>query len=114
MSEHLLHTLHVIASVTGSSSSSSPGKRSRHGRLAGGTAVLLKQLHPLFFAQPLSAFAGSSVLLKELQDDKSRQLQLGVAIVVSALGARHEALCSRPMVQQMMVIMTIICSLQRC
>lgn len=90
MSEQLVSTLHVIASMTssshgiGNSSSRSCSKGMSAGLTSSGGALgLLQQLHPLFFAQPLSSFGGSSTVLTELRDEKSQQLQLGVAVAVS-------------------------------
>jgi hypothetical protein len=90
MSEQLLHTLQVIASNTTSSSnglSRSPSrKRAGSSSAAEGAAALLKQLHPLFFAQPLGAFSrsnGSAALPGVLQEERAQQQQMGVALAVS-------------------------------
>lgn len=66
---------------------------------AGGALGLLQQLHPLFFAQPLSSFGGSSTVMTELKEEKSQQLQLGVAVAVSEgilwlKQTTHGAVCS--------------------
>jgi hypothetical protein len=90
MSEQLLHTLQVIASSANSSSngvSRSPSrKRAGSSSAAEGAAALLKQLHPLFFAQPLGAFSrsnGSAALPGVLQEERAQQQQMGVAVTVS-------------------------------
>jgi hypothetical protein len=90
MSEQLLHTLQVIASSTNSSSnglSRSPSrKRAGSSSAAEGAAALLKQLHPLFFAQPLGAFSskGSAALPGVLQEEHAQQQQMGIAVTVGA------------------------------
>jgi hypothetical protein len=90
MSEQLLHSLQVLASSTSNNSSSSlsrsPSKK-RPGSgssAAAGSASLLKQLHPLFFAQPLATFGskGGAALPGMLQEERAQQQQMGVAVAV--------------------------------
>jgi hypothetical protein len=94
LSEQLLQTLQMLASSThnsssGSSSLSKSPSRRRSGsgsRAADGAAALLKQLHPLFFAQPLAAFGskGTAALPGVLQEERAQQQQMGVAVAVGA------------------------------
>ncbi len=108
MSEHLVATLLVIASETQKPTTSStaklsksPSKRSKAGPVpttttaAAPQSLLLKQLHPLMFAQPLSAFGGrlggGRALPEMLQEEQLQQLQLGLLVQVSCLALHLKA-----------------------
>ncbi|KAF6254591.1 NimA-related protein kinase 6 [Scenedesmus sp. NREL 46B-D3] len=96
--QQLLRTLQVIASSTSSSGngssrlSRSPSRKGHSSSaVEGAAAAVLKQLHPLLFAQPLAAFGskGGAALPGVLTEERAQQQQMGLAVAVARKAAQN-------------------------